>query len=72
MRKNGLLLLTLISTRHATFGEGTQVEPNTFPNPKKEDGMHLHHYSTEDDVKSQLSGRFIESISEREEIIESK
>jgi len=71
-RDNGLLLFTLISSQHTSCGEGTEVESGTFINPNKEDGRHLHHYSEQDEVRSLLSGWLIESMIEREEVIETR
>ena len=72
MSYKGWVLLTLISARHATFGEGKEVEPNTFLNPQKKDGLHLHWYSAENDVRSVLSDWSIESIDEKEEVVDGR
>ncbi len=66
LRPGGLFYATLNSTRNNHFGEGTEIEPCTFSNPKKADGEHLHHYSDENDVRNLLSSWTIESLKEFE------
>jgi tellurite methyltransferase len=67
LRRDGIFYLTLNSTRNKNCGKGTEVEDNTYDNPEKEDGQHLHHYSDECDVRDLLSNWHIESIVEAEE-----
>ena len=67
LRPDGLLCLTLNSTRNRDFGLGIEVEPATFDNPDKIDGKHLHHYSDEQDVRALLSDFRIESLDETEQ-----
>ena len=67
LRPGGLLCLTLNSTRNRNCGLGTEVEPDTFNNPDKIDGQHLHHYSDEQDVCTLLSNFRIESLEEAEQ-----
>jgi len=67
LRPEGLLCLTLNSTRNRHCGLGTEVEPDTFDNPDKIDGQHLHHYSDEEDVRALLSTFRIESLDEAEQ-----
>ena len=71
-RQNGLLYLTLNSTKNKHCGNGTEVEPGTFDNPEKEDGQHLHHYSDENDVRDLLSAWYIEEMKESEETLSGK
>lgn len=72
LRKDGLLYLTLNSLKNEYYGKGIEVENNTFDNPNKEDGQHLHHYSDENDVKDLLKNWLIESMKEAEESLEGK
>ncbi len=67
LRVDGLLYLTLNSTRNTHCGGSREVEPNTFDNPNKADGQHLHHYSDEADVRDILSRFHIESMGEWEQ-----
>ena len=67
LRHDGLLYLTLNSTRNKHCGGGTEVEPNTFDNPEKEDGRHLHHYSDREDAEDLLSRFHIERLEEVEQ-----
>ncbi len=67
LRVDGLLFLTLNSTRNIHCGGGKEVEPNTFTNSDKADGRHLHHYSDEADVRDLLTRFHIESIEESEQ-----
>lgn len=66
---NGLLYLTLNSTRNKHYGRGTEVEPGTFRNPEKLDGEHLHHYSDEEEVRRLLKDWQIISLKEEEETL---
>jgi SAM-dependent methyltransferase len=67
LRPDGYLLLTLNSTRNSDCGFGIEVEPNTFDNPKKIDGKHLHHYSDKKDVRSLLERFRIKLLKESEQ-----
>ena len=67
LRVDGLLYLTLNSTHNTHCGVGRKVEPNTFDNPDKTDGQHLHHYSDAADVRDLLSRFHIESMVESEQ-----
>ena len=67
LRADGLLYLTLNSTRNQHCGGGTEVEPYTFDNPDKVDGQHLHHYSDAEDVRDLLARFHIESMQESEQ-----
>jgi len=69
---NALLYLTLNSTRNEYYGKGVEVEPNTFDNPEKVDGEHLHHYSDEKEVRELLGDWQIISLKEEEEIFSGK
>jgi len=68
----GLLYLTLNSTRNNYYGKGAEIEPNTFNNPEKADGEHLHHYSDEKEVRELLKDWRIISIKEDEETLSGK
>ena len=68
----GLLYLTLISTKSSWCGKGREVEPDTFDNPEKEDGRHLHHFSDEKDVNDLFSGWDIESMEDSEQTFSGK
>jgi SAM-dependent methyltransferase len=67
LRIDGLLYLTLNSTRNKHCGSGNEVEPNTFIDADKADGRHLHHYSDAADARDLLSRFHIESIAEAEQ-----
>ena len=67
LQSRGLFYLTLNSTRNSWCGKGTEVEPNTFGNPEKGDGQHLHHFSDEDDLTDLMSDWDIENMEESEQ-----
>lgn len=67
LRPGGDLLLTLNSVRNIHFGEGVQVEPNTFEDVEKLDGDHLHHYSTRAEVQELLTSFDLIDLTEDEE-----
>lgn len=66
-RKGGLVYLTMNSTRNKHYGQGTEIEPDTFLNPMKMDGDLPHHYSDEGEVKALLEDWEVVRIEEREE-----
>ena len=67
LRVDGLLYLTLNSTRNTNCGKGKEVEPNTYDNPDKVDGQHLHHYSDKTDVLDLFRRFRIKSMEEYEQ-----
>ncbi|MBN1341629.1 MAG: methyltransferase domain-containing protein [Phycisphaerae bacterium] len=71
-RPDGLLCLTLISTRNSNYGKGVEVEPKTFDNPKKSDGAHLHHYADEAEVRDLLRNWEVEDLVDEEQTFEGK
>lgn len=66
-RQGGLVYVTLNSTRNKHYGQGTEVEPNTFLNPMKADGDLPHHYSDEDEVKALFEDWDVVRMEEQEE-----
>ena len=72
LKSGGLFFLTLMSTRNSWYGKGTEVEPNTFDNPEKEDGEHLHHFSDKKDVISLLSGWELKRMEDVEQTFSGK
>lgn len=71
-RRNGLLYLTLNSTRNRKYGKGTEIEPGTFDDPESGEGHHLHHYSDRADAEKLLSAWKIERIEESEVWLDGK
>lgn len=67
LRPRGLIPATLNSTRNKNCGVGKEVEPYTFDNPEKEDGMNLHHYSDKKDALDLLSQLKVEFLQESEQ-----
>ncbi len=65
--RGGLVYFTLNSTRNKHYGQGTEVEPDTFLNPMKADGDLPHHYSDEEEVLALLEDWDILSLKEQEE-----
>ncbi|MEZ4733039.1 MAG: class I SAM-dependent methyltransferase [Caldilineaceae bacterium] len=55
VQPGGYLLCTLISTKHKRYGQGNEIEPNTFVIPGEEETSHPHHYFDEAAVRSYLS-----------------
>ncbi len=68
-RRGGLVYLTLNSTRNKHYGQGTEVEPNTFLNPMKADGDLPHHYSDEEEVRALFEGWDVLRMEEQEESV---
>lgn len=66
-RSGSFLYLTLNSTRNHKYGVGNEIEPDTFDDPKRGHGHHIHHYSTRSDVDDLLSKWQIVNIKESEE-----
>ncbi len=44
LKPHGHLLCTLLSTRHKRYGQGTEIEPNTFVIAGEGEASHPHHY----------------------------
>ena len=72
LRVGGLFYLTLISKKSPWYGNGNEVETDTFENAEKEDGSHLHHFSDERDVKDMLPDWEIESMEDSEQVFSGK
>ena len=66
-RRDGLVYLTLNSTRNKHYGHGTEIEPNTFLNPMKADGDLPHHYSDEKEVTALFEDWDVVHMKEQEE-----
>ena len=71
-RPRGLAYITLNSIRNNHYGQGTEIEPNTFLNPEKPDGDLLHHYSDEQEVKSLFERWEILRMKEAEQSLRGK
>jgi len=67
LRPNGLLYLTLNSTRNNKFAVGAETEPGTFDDPARGQGHHLHHYSDRADAEDLLAAWQVETMEEAEE-----
>jgi len=50
LRPDGLLVVSLISPRHAAFGVGRAVEPMTFVDPQHAERSHPHHYVAREEI----------------------
>jgi len=57
LKPQGYLICTLLSTRHRRYGQGNQIEPNTFVIPDQGEASHPHHYGDEAAARS-LLGNF--------------
>ncbi len=68
LRPGGFLVITFNSTNNKHFGEGNEVEPNTFIGANnKLDGELPHHFSTREEVLSLVEGFRVISIEEKED-----
>ena len=56
LKTDGYFLGTLISTKHASFGVGVEVEPGTYVNPAEAEKSHPHHYFGREEVHRYLRG----------------
>lgn len=72
LQPNGLISLTLNSTRNSWYGKGEEVEMNTYLNPEKGDGAHKHHYSDRAEVEELFKGWNIEGVEEFEQSLAGK
>ena len=72
LRHGGLAYITLYSVRNLNYGLGTEIEPNTFLNPKKQDGDLPHHFSDEKEVRSLFESWKMVSIKETEQTLSGK
>ncbi len=52
LRKNGILYLSVPSTKHPEYFTGEEIEPNTKINIAAIDGSIPHHYFTKDEIKT--------------------
>jgi len=68
-RRDGLVYITLNSTRNKHYGQGTEVEPDTFLNPMKADGDLPHHYSDEEEARALFEDWDVLRMEEQEESI---
>ncbi|HLD02102.1 MAG TPA: class I SAM-dependent methyltransferase [Candidatus Nanoarchaeia archaeon] len=65
LRKGGLFFLRTISTKQRLYGQGREVEHNTFIDiPDLPDGKTPHHYYTEEELRRCLVGYEILSLEE--------
>jgi len=56
LKKNGILVMTLVSTKDSRYGKGNEIEPNTFKNPTDLHESDVpHHYSDEKEVDEILT-----------------
>lgn len=72
LKDSGILYLTLNSTKNIHYGEGIEIESNTFKDQKKIDGEHLHHYSDKSEVYDLLKQFSIDKLEEDEEEVGGK
>lgn len=72
LRQDGLAYITLYSFRNRNYGLGTEIEPNTFLNPKKWDGHLPHHFSDEQEVRSLFENWKIISLKDCEQTLAGK
>ena len=50
LRNKGYFLCTLISTKHNKFGQGREIEKNTFIIEEEEEKSHPHHYFNKEEI----------------------
>jgi SAM-dependent methyltransferase len=72
LRQGGLVYITLYSVRNSNYRVGTEIEPNTFLNPKKHDGDFPHHFSDEQEVRSLFQNWKIINLKDREQTLAGK
>jgi SAM-dependent methyltransferase len=65
LRPGGLLFTTFLSTRHARFGHGIEIAPNTFVIEGHEERAHPHYYCDAPAVLRHLSGFALWSLADR-------
>jgi hypothetical protein len=58
--------------KNLNYRLGTEIEPNTFLNPKKQDGDLPHHFSDKKEVRSLFESWKIVSITETEQTLSGK
>jgi 2-polyprenyl-3-methyl-5-hydroxy-6-metoxy-1,4-benzoquinol methylase len=51
IKPGGLLVCSLISSRHYMFGQGIEIEPRTFVIPGGGEREHPHHYFNQEDIE---------------------
>jgi ubiquinone/menaquinone biosynthesis C-methylase UbiE len=56
LKPEGLLICTLISTRHKRFGEGTEIEKGTYVIPGDQEKSHPHHYFDMEEIERRFRG----------------
>ncbi|UCG00738.1 MAG: class I SAM-dependent methyltransferase [Candidatus Heimdallarchaeota archaeon] len=56
LRHNGYLLYTLISTKHNKFGNGKEIEKNTYIIKEEKEKSHPHHYFNEEEINRFFKG----------------
>jgi len=66
-RRGGMIYITLNSTRNKHYGQGTEIELNTYLNPMKMDGDLPHHYSDEGEVTALFEEWDVMQMEEQEE-----
>lgn len=54
LRKSGILVMTLLSSNDIFYGQGTEIEPNTFIGIPDSDGDVPHHFFTKKELEKQL------------------
>lgn len=60
--ERGLFAVTLLSTRTWKYGEGDELEPLTYVQPRGPEAGVPHHYCDEDEARSLLDGFDIDSL----------
>ena len=66
--QGGMAYITLNSTKNKYYGQGTEIETNTFLNPMKTDGDLPHHYSDKNEVLALFEKWEIIQLKEQEEV----
>ena len=72
LKSNGILIITFLSSNNIHYGEGIEIEKNTFSDQDRLDNEHFHHYSNKEEVYQLLKDFEITDIIEAEEEVGGK
>lgn len=68
LEKDGMLVLSTLSTKHTKHGKGKEIEPNTFKGGFKGEWGEPHHYFTKEELKGLLKDfKIIKMVEEERE-----
>jgi SAM-dependent methyltransferase len=68
LEKGGLLVLSTLSEKHANYGKGKEVEPNTFVGGLEGEWGEPHHYFSREELEKLLKGFEIIKMDEKKRI----